>query len=122
MNKFWKNILFTFLTFLVIFLVTYLSGSFKLVFNSYKVNESIYSEVYYVNSQERYIYFVASEEAYFVNKGKTIICDVTYEDKFITLANTDEEFEYKTFVFDAERIFSLKDNCYFTRLESLNEE
>ena len=95
---------------------------FKLVFNSYKVNESIYSEVYYVNSQERYIYFVASEEAYFVNKGKTIICDVTYEDKFITLANTDEEFEYKTFVFDAERIFSLKDNCYFTRLESLNEE
>ena len=122
MNKFWKNISFTFLTILVIFLTTYIVGSFKLVFNSYKVDESIFSEVYYVNKDDRYIYFVASEEAYFVNKGITIICEVSYEDKFITLTNNDEEFEYKTFVFDAERIFSLKDNCYFNRLENIDEE
>ena len=122
MNKFWKNFGFTFLTFLVIFLITYLFGSFGMVFNSYRVDASIYSDVYFVNKEDRYIYFVASEEAYFVNKGKTVICNVSYEDKFITLTNEAEEFEYKTFVFDENKIFSLKDNCYFDRLEILDEE
>ena len=70
MNKFWKNIGFTFVTILVIFLATYIVGSFKLVFNSYRVDESIYSEVYYVNKDDRYIYFVISEEAYFVDKDQ----------------------------------------------------
>ena len=58
MNKFWKNIGFTFVTILVIFLTTYIVGSFKLVFNSYRVDESIYSEVYYVNKDDRYIYSI----------------------------------------------------------------
>ena len=122
MNKFWKNFLYIFLTLLVVFVVTYLIGSFKSVFNSYRVDETNYVNVYYVCSENKYIYFVESYEAYYVNKNKNIVCDVSYEDKFIILENESTEFSYKLFVFNKKQIFSIDDNCYFDRLESLDEK
>lgn len=122
MNKFWKNTLFIFLTILVIFLITYIGNSFKSVFNSYRVDETKFVDAYFLNTDEKYIYFVIEKEAYYVNKGKTIICGVDYEDKFITLENEDEKFKYKVFVINDNRFLSLDDNCYFDRLENQDEK
>lgn len=116
MNRVCKNILYTLITIVVIFVFSYTIGSCSMVFNGYQVKPDIYDHVYYANSDTYYLYFENMDVVFLFEKEDIISCDVSYKERFLFIKNEDEKIDYKFFVISDDNLYCQKKNCYFTKV------